>query len=98
MRARSVAELRRSFSKSWGMVIDSSFLLTPRGKADADATCSVRACGPNNLSDSAIENSSRAGELGSILRAGNESMAIDVDSLHRRAHCRFFDAPAVRVP
>src|SRR5580765_4532606 len=36
MRARSVEEPRRSFSKSWGMVIESSFFQTPRSKADAE--------------------------------------------------------------
>ena len=48
MRARSVGELRRSFSKSWGVVIESSFFLISRSKDDADATCSVGACGFNN--------------------------------------------------
>jgi hypothetical protein len=43
--------LRRSFSKSSGIVIGSSFFLTPESKDDADATCCVGACGFNDLSD-----------------------------------------------
>ena len=59
MRARSVGELRRSFSKSWGVVIESSFFLISRSKDDADAPCCVGACGFNNypIRDERVEQS-----------------------------------------
>jgi len=42
IRGEVCRELRRAFSKSWEMVIDSSFLLTPRSKApNADAASRI---------------------------------------------------------